>query len=264
MTETTRTGGVSTSGDEPPIREDSGHIAFLGLPNTRDLGGLPAADGSRVRPRLLLRSGALAAGTTADLDRLRDEYDLRAVVDFRDDEELEERPDPMDAFPGATYLHVPVLKDVAVGISQGETARAIDLAILMKGDPARLMEMLYEHLLVDRAGLVGYGAFLQTLLATREGAALWHCSMGRDRAGLASMLVETVLGVPEDVMEQDYLATNRFYGDDAADPFKASLRSFHAARASVEKAYGDFDTYFDQGLGFSAEKREALRERYLA
>ena len=48
---------------------DNGHIEFEGLPNTRDLGGMPAADGKRIRSRRLLRSGLLAPATCTDLTR---------------------------------------------------------------------------------------------------------------------------------------------------------------------------------------------------
>ena len=36
-----------------------GHIPFEGLHNTRDLGGMPTADGRTIAPAKLLRSGAL-------------------------------------------------------------------------------------------------------------------------------------------------------------------------------------------------------------
>ena len=43
----------------PQGRESYGRIDFEELPNTRDLGGLIGVDGRRVKPRRLLRSGAL-------------------------------------------------------------------------------------------------------------------------------------------------------------------------------------------------------------
>ena len=59
-----------------PGFSEFGHIPFEGLRNTRDLGGLPAADGRRVRPALLLRSGALHKATENDLARLLVDYRL--------------------------------------------------------------------------------------------------------------------------------------------------------------------------------------------
>ena len=47
-----------------------GHIPFEGLHNTRDLGGMPTADGRAIVPAKLLRSGALHKATEQDLARL--------------------------------------------------------------------------------------------------------------------------------------------------------------------------------------------------
>ncbi len=108
----------------PAERETYGWIDFGHLPNTRDLGGLAAAEGSRVKPGLLLRSGALGFGSDADLRRLRDEYHLMLVVDLRNDEELIEIPDPMDAFPGARYVHADILARSAKEYHAGRRPRA--------------------------------------------------------------------------------------------------------------------------------------------
>ena len=246
-------------------REDDGHIDFVGLPNTRDLGGLETADGRHVRFGMLLRSGALDFGTDEDLARLRDEYRLRSIVDFRDNDELAELPDPTDAFPEASYLHVSVIDGVAPGISQSMEARqGRDALGLTDEDGAFLMEMLYANLLLDEVGRSGYHAFLETLLSTDDGAALWHCTMGRDRAGLGAAIVEGILGVPYDLIEWDYLATNRFYPDSPQDPTRASLRSFRAARTSVIEAFGSFEAFVSDGLDFSAADQRAIRDRYLA
>ena len=94
---------------------DNGHIEFEGLPNTRDLGGMPAADGKRIRTHRLLRSGLLAPATRADLARLHDDYDLRLDIDLRTDEECAERPDPVAELPGLRFVHLPVFQEPAAG-----------------------------------------------------------------------------------------------------------------------------------------------------
>ena len=91
-----------------PARPRYGRIDFDKLPNTRDLGGMVGAGGRRVKHGLLLRSGTLGFGFPADIDRLRDDYDLRLVVDFRNLIELSELPDPMDLIPAARYLHAEI------------------------------------------------------------------------------------------------------------------------------------------------------------
>src|SRR6202000_1688644 len=57
---------------------------------------------------------------------------------------------------------------------------------------------LFGHLLEDRAPLV------------------IHCTAGKDRTGFASALILHALGVPDDVIAEDYLLTNRHYRRDVS------------------------------------------------
>ncbi len=43
-----------------------------------------------------------------------------------------------------------------------------------------------------------------------------HCTAGKDRTGFACALILHTLGVPDDVISEDYLLTNRFYRRDPA------------------------------------------------
>lgn len=248
-----------------PGREGYGWIDFEGLPNTRDLGGLPGADGRLIKRGLLLRSGALGFGSEADLVRLREDYNLQLVVDLRNDDELAELPDPMDRFPGARFLHANILTAETVGITQEKAAR--ERARLEREadnpDPAQFMELLYPHLLLEDTGIAGYRAFLQAVLACENGVALWHCYVGRDRCGMASALMEALLGVPRELMETDYLATNVYAPRELTSEGAASLRSFRAAAAAVEREFGGFMGYINKALGITPDEVHDLRERYL-
>ena len=66
-----------------PGFNEFGHIPLEKLHNTRDLGGLPAADGRRIRPAQLLRSGCLHKASEQDIATLLADYRLEGVVDFR-------------------------------------------------------------------------------------------------------------------------------------------------------------------------------------
>ena len=54
-------------------------IVLEGLPNTRDVGGLPTDDGRYVKHARLLRSGALDHATARDLEVLLDDYQVRTA-----------------------------------------------------------------------------------------------------------------------------------------------------------------------------------------
>ena len=245
-------------------RPNYGRIDFEGLPNTRDLGGLPAADGRRVRRGRLLRSGTLYFATAADRRCLMGDYRLRAVVDLRGDDELAEYPDGMELMPAVRYVHADALKGTVAGISQNAEARArLEAARVDDDDPARFMEMVYPHILLGESGIAAYRALLRCVLETTDGAVLWHCHFGRDRCGMGSMLVEVALGVPTEAVEEDYLATNRFNPDPADERTDANPRFIRAAVAAVTREFGGVMGYVREALGVTDADVAELRGRYL-
>ena len=116
--------------------------------------------------------------------------------------------------------------------------------------------MLFGHLLEDRAPLV------------------IHCTAGKDRTGFASALILHALGVPDEVIAQDYLLTNRHYKRDVssvsdlpADVLDAigSVDASYLAAAfqAIGSEYGGIETYLRDGLKLGTAERTALKERYL-
>ena len=135
-------------------------------------------------------------------------------------------------------------------------------------------------------GKKAYGEFLQILLGCDpERAVLWHCTAGKDRAGFATAIVLEILGADRDTITQNYLRTNELIEDDiqrmigmffrmtgAADPntgvalkhmFSARKEYLEAAYDMVEKLYGDFGIFLNEGLGLRDEDISKMREMYL-
>lgn len=258
----------------PASRPAYGHIAFEGLPNTRDLGGLATADGHTIKPGLLYRSGMLGYyATEADLATLCGTCNLRLLVDLRNDAEVSETPDPTEALPGVRYIRADIIGGAAEGITQegnvegdveGKTNAFAKVAeIAEKEGPEKALAAFYPHLLLDETGVKGYGTFLRELAACESGAALWHCSLGRDRCGLASMLLESLLGVSRSDMENDFLATNIYVPLLFTQKGSASLMAFRAACDALKREFGGVEGYVTQALGITQEEIGSLRARYL-
>lgn len=245
-------------------RNEHGRIDFEGLPNTRDLGGLRTADGREVRPGLLLRSGTLYFATQEDLRRLIEQYHLRAVVDLRGEAEMSEYPDPVDRLLGVSYLHADVLRGTVDGISQdAETRARLEAARVDEVDPAGFMEQIYPHILLGESGVKAYRGLMRTVLETTVGSVLWHCHVGRDRCGMATMLVLSVLGVPMEAIEEDYLATNVYTDVPSDERTAANIRFIRAAVAGVTAEFGGVVGYVREALGFDESDLCELRGRYL-
>ncbi len=280
--------------------DDDGHIELEGLSNTRDLGGMKTQDGRAIRRKMLIRSGALANATEHDAAALIDEYRLAKVIDLRTEEERLKSPDPEDLFEGVEFLDIPILNTQALGITREGGVKGLLKAMkAIDSDPAGLMIEIYPSMLLDETSACGYARFFDELLkgepsvggdsvegddaGARPGSVLWHCSAGKDRAGLAAVLLLHVLGVSRELIVADYLATNKnmesrtqeildslsSYGlagklDEGVRVLNsADERFLQAALSAVEERYGSLDAYLSEALGITPEKAEALRTRFL-
>ncbi len=255
-----------------------------GAPNARDLGGLPTMDGRKVRTGLLLRSGELAGITDADAQTLS-QYPLRTVIDFRTDLEREQKPDRVLA--GVRYIHCPIVQQAAAGLTREEQAdpygAVVAHAKTMAGKERAFMCELYRGLVTREFSVDHYRQFFALLLAQTDGALLYHCTAGKDRVGVGTMLLLTALGVDWPVIVENYLITNERMAAstdclltavkdyDLTEAERDVIRTFDcadaefltAARDAAEARHGSMDAFLSQALGVGEAEREILRARWL-
>lgn len=269
---------------EIPGFANFGHVTLKGARNTRDLGGLATADGRTIIPGRLIRSGELHKATDEDIELLRDAHGLARVVDFRTKAERDAAPDPQDRIQDVSFVDLPVFSEAAVGITH-EGGVAGDIAALMKmsGNLHETIAKLYRTCLLGEEGKEAYRAFFQVLMEAEDGATLWHCTEGKDRAGLASVLVEYALDIPMACIRADYLATNLFVRgklEEALDSLAGHDLLKHAdldvdsifyaypdyldsAFDAVEQECGGMNAYLAAALGVGEQERKHLRELYV-
>lgn len=257
-----------------------------GAPNFRDLGGLPAADGKCIKYGKLLRCGHLAYITAEDARKLTEDYHLRTVIDMRTENEMNRRPDTR--LDGVEYLRCPIFEQKAEGVTRESAVAispvesALQMAHNIHGfDPHERMKGLYGKFF-DEEGLQNYAKFFDLLLRQEEGAVLWHCTMGKDRCGTGALLLEVLLGVPEELILADYLYTNerlvpvteetirqaRLIEDD--DELMDIIRimdgvhpDFPAELKAIAEAMCGKEEFIRDKLGMTDEKLTKLRELYL-
>jgi protein-tyrosine phosphatase len=181
-------------------------IELDGVVNARDLGGLPAGDGRRIAPSVLLRSDNLQDLSPADVARLVDDIGLTTVIDLRSTSELEsEGPSPLDRVAAVEHVHLSVLPEV------GKRTDVVAEALLLKRErdrsryPDDVMCGHYLGYLEDRPEAVT-GAV--RAIADAPGAALVHCAAGKDRTGVVIALTLSAVGVPAEEVIADYAATD--------------------------------------------------------
>lgn len=266
------------------MESDNSRRLFLsGAPNTRDLGGLKTMDGRVIRRGRLLRSGALGQLSEKDVVLLQS-IPLRTVVDFRTEREIAEKPDLV--IPGVQQIHCPILPQLT-GVTRelGEDGMPayfrMALEIGMQADT--WMAGLYLPLVESEYSQTHYREFFRILLNHTEGALLYHCTIGKDRVGVGTMLLLSALGVDRGVIMEDYLLTTPYteenrrsvcrealeYTDDPAaqvalEAFESARESYlNAAYDSIEQNYGSVTEYLSEVIGIGAKERETLRLLYL-
>lgn len=182
--------------------------------NLRDLGGMPTTDGHCVRRNRFLRSANLQALTHRDQHRLL-QSGLTTILDLRTPIEIEEKPDVQ--INGVENIAVPILSDQSMGITREHGADPIQTIRSMRRQPQQLQKSLpdfcklYEGMVTSPSSQAGLAQALNIIIdcSLRGECVLYHCTVGKDRTGILSALILSLLGVDRATILRDYVATNR-------------------------------------------------------
>lgn len=182
--------------------------------NLRDLGGMPTTDGHCVRHNRFLRSANLQALTHRDQHRLL-QSGLTTIIDLRTPIEIEEKPDVQ--IDGVQNLAIPILSDQSMGITREHGADPIQAIRSMRRQPQQLQKSLpdfcklYEGMVTSPSSQAGLAQALNIIIdcSLRGECVLYHCTVGKDRTGILSALILSLLGVDRATILRDYVATNR-------------------------------------------------------
>lgn len=246
-----------------PSSDPSRSVPLAGASNFRDLGGYAGAGGRRVKWRRVFRADHLAALTADDRERLA-ALGIARAVDFRG---VHER-----AALGYTLERV---EQHALTIEPTVVQRAQQLLqaghALTAREAVGLMQDTYRGFAGENAPRF---AQLFALLLASNAPLVFHCTAGKDRTGFAAALVLLALGVPRDVVMQDYLLTNTLYRrpEGLAGPaprevlevlWRVQEDFLNAALDGVDRHPGGFDGYLAQVLGVDDAARGRLQALYL-
>ena len=169
------------------------HYSFEGCFNFRDIGGYLNQDGRRVKKGLYFRAGRQDRMTNKDLAQLSD-LNISTQIDLRKKEEvLDQGRGPLEDM-GAKYINISVIPE---------------------GGSEKLNKLVGDTGISGKRYL-GYLEFGPTswlrlfgILADEENLpVVLHCTAGKDRTGVSTAFLLSILGVSRDIIEADYLLTN--------------------------------------------------------
>lgn len=256
-------------------------LSLEGGSNFRDLGGYQTADNKTVRNGMLFRSGAMVSLTAKD-EAFLNQHNFKTVVDLRSQEEL-------DLFPNQWVKHNSdinyvnyqySIKDIQGSLKNKEVksygAGNFYLSIADRLQPQ--LKLYFAELLQENTPLVV------------------NCSAGQDRTGFASAMLLSALGVPRDLIIEDYLLSTQYrnpknemgsvdlkqaaktndfakmmlrYTDNGkvteAKPLitEDGTPYIKIAFAQIEEQYGSVENYLERAIGVDQKDITKLKTLYL-
>ncbi len=238
-------------------------LPLQGATNFRDLGGYPGEAGRPLRWRRLFRSDHLGGLTGAD-QQLLSSLGVRRAFDFRG---VHERAAVPYDVPGLVQ-HTLSIEPTVVQTMQAVVARGEALTVPVV---VGLMSDLYRSLVSDQSHR--FAELFEHLLDS-DAPAVFHCTAGKDRTGFAAAMILLALGVPRDLVVQDYLLTNRHFRHPPMPPSAIPPEAvavlwgvredfIDAALRAVDADHGGVERYLAQRLKLTPAARQTLLERYL-
>lgn len=206
---------VSTALEDAPTEEAPRErlIPLEGGRNFRDIGGFETADGKSVAWGKIYRSGVLNGLTDADYEELA-KLEISTVIDFssspeRHHEPTDWRAGEIEALSWDYTFDFDVSGFKEMMSSPNLTVEKFD----------SMMIDVYGELLIQQKP--AYTKMFAELVDDDK-PLLYHCSAGKDRTGIATALILTVLGVDHNSIVADYEISEKYLqGMGARDMSKA-------------------------------------------
>jgi protein-tyrosine phosphatase len=223
--------------------------------NVRDLGGLTCGGSTLLKGRIV-RSSMIGTLTAAGRESVR-AHGIRTVIDLRTSEELAETASPFR--DGLTYRHAPFTAAQTMGLHRAAAGGT--------------MAETLRQLAVPGGGLAPAIA----AIAESEPGILIHCLAGRDRTGIVIAVTLAAIGVPDEEIVADYVASDAELADDyvrfktlnpdkAADVDAAVERrawTMGEVLTTLRLAFGGAAAYLENA-GVTQRQIDAIRAKLLA
>ena len=259
---------------------DSAAVAgrYIGLDNTinfRDLGGLKTKDGRTVRKGFIYRSDNLSKLEPDDFGAFN-ALRIATVYDLRTDHEIEGREDRLPA--NVHYLHTPVVQDNA-GEIKGLKKRVLNGEITEQQAKDMTAKFYADAVTVN----IGAVKDILKQITSSDQPVLYHCSAGKDRTGIISALILSILNVDRQVIVDDFMVSNYYrraraektlgkaklgriikpkLNMDAIEILSTVDESFiQATFHAIDSTYGGMEPFIENGLGINKAARQVLVER---
>jgi protein-tyrosine phosphatase len=246
-------------------------VKLQGAINFRDIGGYKTKDGKEVKWGKIYRSAEINHLTPEDIEKL-EALKIHYVLDFRGPSEVAAGADKVPNT--AIRISLPAGSE-----NVGDKSKMFkSMATATEGDS--IMLPFYSNI---ESYSKRYKPMFDALINNSDDSALvYHCTAGKDRTGIATALILYALGVDEQIIISDYLATNFYRKSDNGRMRKMLMDTYHmnelvvddvlgvkesylkATFQAITNKYGSINNFLQSEMGLTKSAIKKLKKKYLA
>lgn len=233
-------------------------------------------EGRTLKEGKFYRSAHLHKLKKRSFDRF-DELGIREIIDLRNSKEIAQKPDQIPA--EKTYKKYSAFEDEGDQLSQAKK-------LVLKGkvnasDADKRMIDFYREYVTENPETIK--TIITEVLESKD-PVLYHCTAGKDRTGIITALILTILKFDKETIYNDYLLSNNYRKDLVQKRLRLAnrlhflypkmdlqvleklswveKRYLDAAFEEINKKYGSADAYIQQVLGISDTKRNEYIHKF--
>lgn len=224
--------------------------------NFRDMGGIKTENGKRIKNGMLFRTAIIKPRGKKQLKYLLS-LNLDYIVDLRNPYEVEKNPDYIPK--GCEYISAPVLLSRPdTGVVPKDYKKYIANAIQEDIDKAAIeFDATYNFMPYS---IEAYSKLFNVLNQGKKIA--FHCTAGKDRTGIAAMMIQLALGCSVESVVEEYLKTDKYrkrYNKSRHTLIKIFVRRKYLVDYFVMCAYAH-ESYIRLGLKAIFDKYPTIEE----
>ena len=228
-----------------------------------------------MKKNLLFRCAKLSTLNSEDIVKLEN-IKPYAIIDFRDPKEIKKAPDNLSESLFKKYVSLPISANtlnrmVAEKNIQGDNRLTYE----------NVMEESYKLYLNNHKHV--WKEFINILLNSNSNPIIFHCSAGKDRTGIASYIIQSLLNSSIELIYENYLLSNQLLSSIAAtaeqttssknDDLKITnvmLKALGKVQKSylnsaiyeIKEKYQSLEMYIFNELGFNENDIKKLKKLY--
>ncbi|WP_343643220.1 tyrosine-protein phosphatase [Chryseobacterium sp.] len=251
-------------------------IPIRKVTNFRTVGNIKNADGRTLKEGKFYRSAHLHKLKRKSFDDF-EKLGIKEIIDLRNSREIAQKPDQLPS--ENVYKNFSAFEDEGDQLAQAKK-------LVLKGkvnasDADKRMIDFYREYVTKNPEMIK--RIITEILESKD-PILYHCTAGKDRTGITTALILTILKFDKETVYNEYLLSNNYRKNLVQKRLRLAhtlhflypkmdlqvleklswveKRYLDAAFEEINKKYGSTDVYIQQVLGISDAKRKEYIQKF--